>query len=179
MSKPVRTTLIYGLLSAAVIYPVVLALSTKYGMPLAFKLTLWGDLAVYSMLLARWSGTRPIAVAFPLLLLLGAALWPGVGPGFFLLGMAILSWVRSGICFEAPVLRRLTAEVIAVVGGAAMVVAWSPHSALAWALGIWLFFLIQSLYFFIMPDQIRGAGEHQDRDPFEVAMQEAEKVLGG
>lgn len=177
MNKPIRTTLVFGLLSALGVFPVVLLLSSRYGWPLAFKVTLWADLAVYCILLARWSRTRLIAIVFPLLILLGAALWPAAHAGFLLLALGILSWVRSGICFKAPALRRITAEVIAVVGGAGLVAVWAPQSALAWALGVWLFYLVQALYFFVMPGLSNDTTQSGEQDPFETALQAAEKVL--
>jgi hypothetical protein len=174
----VRATVIFGLVSAVLLFPVVGWLAQRWGWPLAFKLGLWLDLAIYTLLLVRWSGARLATVLFPLCILLGAAVWPWSQAGFFLLGLGILSWIRSGICFKAPLLRRITAETLTAAGGAVMVAAWGPASPLTWALGLWLFFLVQALYFFMMPGLADRSTLAQDCDPFETAAREALRILG-
>ena len=71
----------------------------------AFKLVLWADLAGYAVLMARWSGKALTAIMFPLALLLGTAVWPGIYTAFFFLGLGMLSWLRSGICFSKTPIR--------------------------------------------------------------------------
>lgn len=178
MSKPVRTTIVFGLVSALLILPVVELLTYRWGWPAAFKLTLWADLALYTLLMVRWSKTRLLPALFPLAILLGAALWPWSYTGFFLLGLGVFSWIRSGICFNAPSLRLIAAETVTMVGGAALVAFWGPASSLPWALALWLFFLVQALYFFFIPGFAEKAVGSPDRDPFDLALQEAEKILG-
>lgn len=177
MNRPIRTTVVFGLLSALLIFPVVGLLADRWGGGLGFKLALWLDLALYSLLLVRWSKARLLPALFPLGLLLAAALWPWSRSGFFLLGLGVLSWVRSGICFKAPPLRLLTAETIAMAGGAGLVALLAPGSALTWALAIWLFFLVQTFYFYIMPGLVDTPAEGSVQDPFEAARKEAEKML--
>jgi len=178
MNKPVRTTILFGLASGLLLLPVTWLMTTRLGWPLAFKLSLWVDAALYSVLLARWSRTRLLSILFPLLLLLGAALWPPAYAGFYLLALGIFSWIRSGICFKAPPLRRLTAEVITVVGGAGLAAICSPGNPLTWALTVWLFFLTQALYFFIVPGITDRQADAAPKDAFQVALKEAEKTLG-
>ena len=177
MNRPIRTTVVFGLLSALLIFPVVGLLADRWGGGLGFKLALWLDLALYSVLLVRWSKARLLPALFPLGLLLAAALWPWSRAGFFLLGLGGLSWVRSGICFQAPPLRLLTAETIAMGGGAGLVALLAPGSALTWALAIWLFFLVQTFYFYIMPGLAESPAKGPAQDPFEAAREEAEKML--
>lgn len=178
MNKPVRTTIVFGLASGVLLLPLAGFMTSRLGWPLAFKLSLWLDAALYALLLTRWSSTRVVSILFPLLLLLGAVLWPYAYSGFFLLGLGIFSWIRSGICFKAPPLRRLTAEVITVAGGAGLVAICGPASPFGWALAVWLFFLVQALYFFLVPAAARKGGvDQQSRDPFPAALQEAENVL--
>ena len=177
MKKPVRTTVVFGLISALLMVPVVWMLTDRLGWATGFKLALWTDLALYSVLLVRWSEARLLPVLFPLGILLGAAIWPWSYAGYFLLALGILSWVRSGICFKAPPLRLIFAETITMVGGAALVAVWNPTSAPAWALAFWLFILIQALYFYIIPGGDRRSID-DERDPFDLAMQEVEKMLG-
>ena len=104
MNRAVRTTVVYALASGFLVVPIALLLSRYFHWPGAMKLVLWADLAVYSVLMARWAGVRLPSVLFPLSVLLGAAIWPAARSGFFILALGIFSWVRSGVCFRsAPV----------------------------------------------------------------------------
>jgi hypothetical protein len=147
--------------------------------PMALELAIWLNLAIYAVLLCRWSRTRMSAVFFPLALLLGVALWPGTQTGFLLIALGIFSWMRSGICFKSTPLRSLTAELATVLGGGMLVAFWWPNSIVSWALAVWIFFLVQSVYFFIIPIKQHNREISQDIDPFERARREAERVLEG
>jgi len=177
MNTQVRTTVVFGLLSALFVGPIIWLLTAQWGWPTAFKLTLWTDLALYSLLLVRWSKTRLLPVLFPLGILLGAAVWPWSYTGFFLLALGVMSWIRSGVCFKASPLRLIIAETITIIGGAGMVAAWHPGSPLAWAIAFWLFFLVQALYFFILPNKATKTVADVSQDPFKTALQEAENIL--
>ena len=179
MNRTVRTTLVYGFISALTVMPAVwmLAEPMDVSWPMAVKLVLWTDLLFYAVLLARWSNQGLFAIVFPLALLLGAALWPGVFTGFFFLGLGVLGWIRSGICFPGTPLRAIAAELITVTIGTALVAVLSPGSTLTWAIGIWLFFLVQALYFFIVPATSRPGAIRTVEDPFEQARREAWRVM--
>ncbi len=177
MKRPVRSTLVFGLISALAVMPAAGMLAVLTGWSLAIKLVLWTAFLVYALLLTRWSGTRPVAIAFPLALLLGTALWPGIHALFFLLGLGFFSWIRSGICFSTTPLRAIAAETITVAGGAGLVILLSPASNIAWAIGIWLFILVQALYFFFVPVPDATATVRAEEDPFASAYREAQRVL--
>lgn len=178
MKRHVRTTLVYGLISALTVMPAAWLLAGSIGWPLAFKLILWLDLLGYAALLARWSGKGVSVILFPMALLLGTAVWPGVYTGFFFLGLGIFSWIRSGSCFCGTPVRAVAAEVITVGGGAGLVSLLSPGSTITWAISIWLFFLVQALYFYMVPtscppDAVGTAAS----DPFDQAYRQALRVL--
>ena len=179
MKTPIRTTIVFALASGALVVPAAMVLSAYLHWPTALKLAVWVDLTLYGILLTRWGNSRLLPVLFPLGILLGAAVWPGVYSGFFIMALGVLAWMRSGICFQHKPLRSLTAEVITVVGGTAALMLFSAHSSAAWALNICLFFLIQALYFFIVPTHGSDTQGRCSRDPFERAVEEAEKVLDG
>jgi len=175
--RPVRTTVLFGLLSAGASVPAVWALDLVLPGPMALRLTVWLALALYGLLLSRWAGRGVAGIAFPLLLLLVCAL-AGVPSALFLvLAAAVLSWVRSGVCFPGPLFRTLAAELLVSLGGGALVLSLDPHSALTWALGFWLFFLVQALYFVPFAGAADGDADPGPRDPFEEAMQRAERIL--
>jgi hypothetical protein len=177
VKRSVRTTLVFGAISAALFMPLAWGLAGLVGWRMAFKLVLWADLLCYSLLLIRWSGKGPGAALFPLALLLGTAVWPGINAVFFFLGLGVLSWVRSGICFTGAPLRVMVAEIITVAGGAGLVVLLGPGSTIAWAISLWLFFLVQALYFFIAPGVESPAAARPAADPFAQAHREALRVL--
>ena len=179
MNKPVRTTLVFGVLSGLAMVPLLWYQRLFGAWPMALELAIWLDLAVYSVLLCRWSRTRIAAILFPLALLLGVAFWPRAHAGFLLMAMGIFSWIRSGICFKNTPLRALAAELITVLGGSVLVALWWPQSTVSWALAVWLFFLVQSVYFFIIPAIGNKREILEYSDPFEQARREAERVLEG
>lgn len=177
MKRAVRTTLVYGFFSALLVMPGAWLLAGPMGWPMAFKLALWTDLFFYAVLLSRWSGKGLHTIIFPLALMLGTALWPGVYAGFFFLGLGVLGWIRSGICFSGKRLRAVAAEIITLFGGACLVALLGPVSPVTWAISIWLFFLVQALYFFIVPATGRPHTEQAVEDPFEQAHRKAQRVL--
>ena len=177
MNRPVRTTLVFGLISALAVMPLARGMTGFTGWAMALKLLWWADLGVYALLLARWSGKGPGPIVFPLALLLGAALWPGTIAAFFFLGLGVLSWIRSGICFSATPLRAMAAETVTVGGGAGLAALFGPGSAITWAVSVWLFFLVQALYFFLVPPIDATPVVRLAADPFEQAHREALRVL--
>ena len=177
MKRPVRTTLVFGLISALSVIPAAGLAAGPIGWPMAFKLALWMDIFLYAILLARWSGKGLFSMVFPLVLLLGTALWPGVYTGFFCLGLGVLAWIRSGICFSGTPLRAVAAEIITVIAGTGLVALLRPGASITWAISIWLFFLVQALYFFIVPVTDPSTTSEVNEDPFEQARREAQRVL--
>jgi hypothetical protein len=177
MNKPIRTTLVFALASGLLFGPLTWTLSRYWFWPPAVNLVLWAELAIYALLLARWSHTRVKTLLFPLVLLLAMALWPGMYGSFILLALVMFSWIRSGICFQGTLLRNLMAELVTVVGGLLLVVFLTGASAASWSLGMCLFGLVQSLYFFMVSNAAMEETQHLPQDPFEHAFQEAEKIL--
>jgi hypothetical protein len=180
MSRPTRTTIVYALAGGFLVVPTAMLLSPYLHWATAFKLALWADLAVYAVLLARWSRARLLSVVFPLALLLATALWPRTYTGFFFLAVGVLCWIRSGICFQGAPLRTLAAEVITVLGGSALVMLFGGQTSLSWAIAVCLFTLVQAIYFFIVPHSAGAAKKKTATgDPFDRAVEEARKVLEG
>jgi hypothetical protein len=177
MKKPIRTTVVFGLLSSLIMLPVIGYEGIRWVWPSVFELALWAMLAAYAMLLCRWARVRCLSVLFPLLLLLGVAVWPTGHRAFLLIGLAVFSWIRSGVCFRAAPLRALVAELVTVLGAACTIALWWPQSALAWALSVWFFFLVQTLYFFFVPVAAGSGAATIRRDPFEQARVELERIL--
>ena len=177
--RPVPATLLFGLVCGMSFIPLNLVLSTMFYWPPAICLTLWLFSAGYAALLCRWSRQKMIPVSYPLLFLLMTAFWVQSINAFFFLALAAISWVRSGLCYGVRRGMRLVTELIICLAGGAGVAVFTPGSALAWSLGIWLFFLLQALYFAVFDSGAvqlsRPTG--QAVDPFERASRRAEEIL--
>ena len=138
-AKPMRTTLVFGMCCGLLaFFPTGAARWTSFSYVL-FQGLIWTCLAVYGILLARWSETPFSRVVFPLALPLPLLLFHSPPQAFFLFCLLILSWVRSGTCFPNTLAAGLATELALCFGAAALVAFFSPRSALSWGLGIWLF----------------------------------------
>jgi len=175
--KPVRTTIFFGLICALAFIPLNMALSFVFFRPEILFIIVWIYLAAYSMLLARWSETRLCLLAFPLLLLLAAACMVHSLTIFIFISLGVLSWIRSRICFPKSFFRLLFAEPLFCLVGGVLTCLFTPASMPAWAMGIWMFFLIQALYFVFFEDVVQREEDKIMTDPFESAMTAAKKIL--
>jgi hypothetical protein len=170
-TTPIRSTIVWGLIGGLVYIPLSSALSLLVFWPLGTQLTLWILLAGYAVLLSRWA-SRPLrSIGLPLLLLLLAAFLIESATVFLFSAIVMLSWIRSGTCFKRkPIVKGLASGLL--VSGAV------PGVTLVWALGVWLFFLIQALYFVLFEYQ-SDSHTKIEVDPFEKAKMAAEKILSG
>ena len=91
--------------------------------------------------------------------------------------LAILSWVRSGLCFPGPPGRVVVREALICSGGGILVQALMTHNAVSGALGIWLFFLVQALFFVRFDTGNVDFAAEAAEDPFERARQRTEDLL--
>ncbi len=174
--RPIRTTIFFGLICSLIFIPINMFFEITFFRPLFFRLALFAILAAYSLILASWGNKRRISVLFPLLFLFLFVFCQTSAPAFLLLSLGMLSWIRSGICFQNAFARSLGVEILFSIGGGALVACFNPHSTLTWALGIWMFFLIQSLYFTVMTDMKEDAVA-PPLDLFEQARMRAEGIL--
>jgi hypothetical protein len=175
--RPTLATVLYGLLCGVSFIPAVLALSQMLYWDIALRLTIWLCLAGYLILLTRWARVTRVSVVIALLLLLVMVFWGGSTPGFLFCALGILSWVRSGICFQKGLIKSFSAEAALSLGGGVLLAYFTPHSTATWAMAIWMFFLVQSLYFVLFREGGEAEQEKVELDPFEQAKRRAEKIL--
>jgi hypothetical protein len=176
-AKPIRSTIIWGLISGLLCIPLSVGLSRFMLWPLGFQVSLWVLLAGYGVLLSHWAPKSLRSISFPLLLLFFAAFFIRSTSAFVFTSLVMLSWIRSGICFkEKPFLKRFGAEIGLGLAAGLLVSGAVPAVAIGWALGIWLFFLIQALYFVLL-DYHSDPEAKIDVDPFEKAKMAAQKIL--
>ena len=176
-AKPIRSTIIWGLIGGLLYIPLCVVLSRFMLWPVSFQLSLSVLLAGYGVLLSRWAPESLRSISLPLLLLFLAAFFIRSTSAFFFVSLVVLSWIRSGICFkEKPFLKRFGAEIGLGLATGLLVSGAVPAAAIAGALGIWLFFLIQALYF-VLFDYRSEPEARIEVDPFEKAKMAARKIL--
>ena len=132
IKHPIRNTILYGLFCGLSFVPLSLTLDTVLSWPSAFCLALWLFISGYAILLSRWSNTASISIVFPLLLLVPTIFLVNSRVLFFLLALIVISWIRSGICFQKPGGMRLAVELLLCFLGAVLV-----HGVHA-RFGVWL-----------------------------------------
>jgi hypothetical protein len=174
-AKPIGSTIAWGLMGAIFYIPLSKAFIIFMPWTMSFQLTIWVLLSGYTFLMSGWSSEPFRRIRFPLLLLLCAAILVKSTTAFLFTGLVIFSWIRSGICFkEQLVVKRLGAEIGLGLGTGLLVFGATPDATIAWALGVWMFFLIHALYFVLF--EYRKDPEIE-LDPFERAKMAAEKIL--
>lgn len=175
-ARPIRSTMVFGLICGLLLIPLAVGLSYVVSWSSALCIILWGYLAAYSYMLTRWSKKSFISNVFPLLLVLVTIFWVDSISAFLLIALGVFSWIRSGICYPKYFIRRLFAEIALCLGGGTLVAILTPISVFSWAMAVWLFFLVQALYFVIFEiDHI--VKEDIERDLFDQAREQAEKIL--
>ena len=176
--RPVRTTLILGGLWGLVCCLAGWAGAGRGLWPWMSFGIVWCLIAVYALMLLRWSGRSLLEVLFPLLVLAGVgAAMPTAGPAFGL-ALAIFSWIRSGICYPRSVAQCLVREAVLCGGGGLCLMLWNLSTPVSWGLGIWLFGLLQAL-FFVLFEPGRPPSEILPLDPFDQALRRIEEILDG
>jgi hypothetical protein len=141
------------------------------------NLALFLCLAAYAALLARMSRTSIRALAGPFLLLAAVLPVAASAGGFALPAAAGLAWIRSGICLRGPIVRRVAAEALTAAAGLSICAGLRPPGASGWVLAVWMFFLIQALYFVIVEAPPAASGELPARDPRESLRRRAQALL--
>ena len=144
--------------------------------PEHFEETIWEAFGLIFMAMSLLTPAGMLMIAIGTLLL-GDSVKSHIWPYSIGIVLVIFSWIRSGICFQIFFSRALIIEFFLTWGSAALITCFTPDSMFTWALGIWMFFLVQSLYFVILGD--RSLKEKVAVDPFEEAMMQAEKIISG
>jgi hypothetical protein len=174
---PIRTTIFFGLICGLSFIPTNIALSYLLHGASVINLTLWLYAAGYALLLSRWSKKPILSCGFPLLLLFVTSFLVDSITAFYLLSLVVISWIRTAICFRNPGGIKVVVELLLCVLGGLPLAAFTPGSVITWMLGIWMFFLIQSLYFVIFENRAIVPQDQYETDPFERASRQAEAIL--
>ena len=174
---PTRTTVIYGLFCGLTFIPLSLMLNALVPWSRAVCLALWFFLTGYAVLLNWWSQKFRLSTIFPLLLLLPVIFLTDAMALFFIVALGVAGWIRSGICYQDAGIVSLGIELLLNCLGAVIVQVFTPGSVFAWALAVWMFFLVQSLYFVFFEQTDKRSEEEAKMDAFEQASRQADRIL--
>jgi hypothetical protein len=174
---PIRNTIFYGLVCGLAFMPVALTLNTLIPWSRAVGLTLWVFIAGYALLLNSGGKKFQISTVFPLLLLLAVIFLTRSMVLFFISALIVSSWIRSGICYPKSGVKVLAVELMLCLIGAVLLQLVTPGSVFAWAFGVWLFFLVQALYFVFFEHTDKRQEESARMDAFERASRLADRIL--
>jgi len=177
VKHPIRNTIFYGMVCGLSFVPLSLALNAFFSWSNAVGLTLWLFISGYAILLNLWGKNIQLSTVYPLLFLLPAIFLIDTMVLFFMLALIAVSWIRSGICCQKPGAKRLAVELLLCFSGVVLVHLFRPGSMFAWALGVWMFFLLQALYFVFLEPADDQQEESVEVDAFERASGQAERIL--
>ena len=176
ISRPIRSTIVFGLIGGLFFGPLAVGLSYVIFVSAAFCLTIWIYQAIYSVWLVKGCGKNIASIVFPLLLSLLSIFWIDSVSTNLMITIGTFSWIRSGICYPDRFTKRFIAEAVLCAGGGLLVTSFAPISVLNWSIAIWMFILIQALYFVIFDNSLTV--QHKlKQDPFEAAREQAENIL--
>jgi len=175
--SPVPTTVILAAAAAMLVATVTILPLRPIPRTAALNAAIFLCLAAYAAFLARSNGRRLRALFAPLFMLAAVMAIAGSVTGFVVPAAACLSWIRSGICFQGSLPRRVCAEAVTCAAGLALVWLLQPPSPYGWALSMWMFGLIQALYFVVVDAESSGQPEPTVRERIEEAHCRADVLL--
>jgi len=175
--SPAVTTVIFAAAAATLLAVVTILPLRPIPRTTATNAAIFLCLAAYSAFLARSSGRSLRALFAPLFMLAAVLAVAGSVTGFVVPAAAGLSWIRSGICFSGSMPRRVCAEAIACPAGLALVWLLQPPGPYGLPLGMWMFGLIQALYFVVVGAERTGVPEKQGQDRMAQAHRRAGALL--
>ena len=176
---PIRSTIIYGLVCGMAFVPLNQVLNVFIPWPKTVCLTLWFFLAGYALMLNLLGEKKRGQTIFPLLILLPVIFLNNSIVLFFTLALISAGWIRSGICYPKTGTRGVAVELLLGLPAILLVLVFTPGSVSGWALGTWMFFLIQALYFVFFDTTINPGNDNVRLDVFDEASKKAEQILAG
>ena len=175
--SPVTTSVIFAAAAGVLVATVTILPLRSIPRTTALSTAIFLCLAAYSAFLAQSSGRSLRALFAPLFMLAAVSAAADSVTGFVVPAAAGLSWIRSGICFPGSLLRRVCAEAITCAAGLALARLLQPPGPYGWALSIWMFALIQALYFVVVDAESCGQTEPPIREKIEEAHCRADVLL--
>ena len=175
--SPVAASVIFAAAAAMLVATATILPLRPIPRTTALNAAIFLCLAAYSAFLARSSGRSPRALFAPLFMLAAVLAVVGSVTGFVVPAAAGLSWIRSGICFQGSMPRRVCAEALTCAAGLALIWLLQPPGPYGGALSIWMFGLIQALYFVLVEAEHTGLPEKQGQDRMAKTHRRADVIL--
>jgi hypothetical protein len=175
--SPVAASVIFAAAAAVLVAAVTILPLLPIPRTAALNMAIFLCLAAYSAFLSRSSGRSLRALFAPLFMLAAVLATADSVTGFVVPAAAGLSWIRSGICFPGPLLRRVCAEAITCATGLALIRLLQPPGPYGLPLSIWMFGLIQALYFVVIDAESSGQTEPPIREKIEEVHCRADVLL--
>ncbi len=188
--KRIIYTIMYGLASAVFLMPTTYVFARYLGLQAGLMLSVWLITWGYARLLLFLDNNKTSSIFVPAIItvtpvFLGAAHITGWSAGytagssflwFLFWGMLLCSFslVRGRSVYGKKGAGLIFTESLICGGGAALVSFFEPSGIKAWAAAVWLFFLVQAVYFPLFGGLIKIKG-HEDK--FEAARQKAESLI--
>ena len=189
MDAQTRPSIAHGIFVALLLSAVTLAAAGLFSLIiygyLLLTVVLAGVAFLYVCILlhtARGQSGRVVVAVMSAIVLGGAALWLSC-PAFILMAVATLWLVRSLTTYSSVLLAGADG-ILCVIGLLAGL--WASTYTGSLAVGIWCFFLVQSLYVLIprsMSELGKCVPDAEEKavkpEPFDAAFQAAESILRG
>ncbi len=174
---PFKGTVVFGVCAAIFFAPLNFTLNFVLNAPLAFRFAIIMVLFAYGLYLAKKADKKTGQLIFPIVILVIAQFYIYSQTAFLALSLAMLSWIRSGMFFPSGPFKTLISEAMTSFGGGLLIYYFNPTPLGAWSLAIWLFFLIQSMFFLFFKYESGPENDKKIHDPFENAKKQVEKIL--
>lgn len=169
-------SLVFAAAAAVGLVPVVLGLTPWVGVHTGLALYLVAITVLYLRGLVPEDQRRHAVVVTTLVIgLMAAASLRSVNDVALVLGI-VLAIIRSAVTFRIRRARALVVETLLVGGGLLFARAVGGTTLIGWALALWAFLLVQSVYFLIGGVQTRHARE-AELDGFAAAYGRAVALL--
>ncbi|MBF0102090.1 MAG: hypothetical protein HQK77_14400 [Desulfobacterales bacterium] len=173
---PIRMTLFMGLVFAILFIPFIVIVGQLLNIKYAIQATLWCYTTLYVLYLTKYLQLRIHLIVFPLFFA-GIMIISNLTFNQYILLLAgMIGWIRSGLSKQK---HRIIVEIIIFsVTGVWFSQVVAGHRMM-WCLNIWMFFLIQSLYFVF--DDAKSSDQFKveagQLDPFIKLQKQMEEII--
>ncbi len=176
-SKYVRQTIVWGIICGLMYVPGVYFALRFFSAEISIRLVLWLFISGYVVLLCRGARVNRGHVGIFLVMLFGSVFFISSFTGYILFGMLVFSFLRTGVCFTQNRLSGGLTEILLTFAAGVTIAKYCGDSLVSQAMGVWMFFLLQSIFFIVFPSENKK--ESPTADPFESAKKHMDEIFNG
>jgi hypothetical protein len=129
------------------------------------------------ILLCRATGAKRGRAGIFLVMLFGSVFFISSFTGYILFVLLVFGFLRTGICFTQNRFSGWLTEILITFAAGVTIAKYCGGSLVSQAMGVWMFFLLQSIYFIVFPSENKE--ESPTADPFESAKKNMDEILNG